>query len=208
MKNAALRSPSSFASLALGAGLTDGHATVVLRPVVPGGLAAELRGAVSGIRGVGAARVVRHEGDVLELEVSTVRPIALASELRTVLRRRIVTCSALAGRFVVVLDGNAAAPQLTTPRFDHRVASDFDRAMGFDSYVPAPAPAPRRRPAASPADRSAGRGAAAAAIPRRAAGPAAGLPVPAARPAAPSPLLPALARPAAPARPLALAAGR
>lgn len=185
MKNAAPQSPSSpFATLALGAGLTDGDAAVVLRPVGSAALAAELLAAVEGIRGVGLARIVRHDGDALELDLATTRPVALASELRTALRRRIVSCSAVAGRFVVVLDGDAARVDASRPRFDHRVASDFDRAMGFDAYA-APAATPRRATA------SAGR-----AVP----GPL-GL-------RAPASLLPALARPAAPLRPLALAAGR
>jgi len=167
MQNAAHLHPASPPPvLALrGAGLTDGAAALVVHPVRPGPGLDAVVSAVSAIRGVRCVSVNRHDGDTARLQVTTARPVALASELRVALRHSLAACTWAGGSFGIRLAGAAPATQATdAPRFDHRVASDFDRALGFDVYARQPVhavrgrePAPRHPPARPALNRAAGR---------------------------------------------------
>lgn len=133
------------------AGLTDGVATVVVRPVRTAAERDRLVARIGEVRGVGVAYAARHDGEVLTIGVTTTRPVALAGELRVAVRREVRSLTATAGRFDVQLAGRPAAPGTASrPRFDHRVASAADHALGLDRYPTAPAAASRGRRAPAP----------------------------------------------------------
>lgn len=164
MQNAALLHPAAPPGIQAlrGTGLTDGHAVLIVGPVSRRSELDGLVSSVASIRGVGYAYVERRDGDAAQVRVITARPVALASELRVALRGRVVACTWVGDRFEVRLAGHAPRTRdVGTPRFDHRVASDLDRALGFDVYDPAPTrrygrPVPTRPPARAALARHAG----------------------------------------------------
>lgn len=94
-------------------GLTRGDATVVLRPVQGPGHHAALTAAIRRIGGVRDTTTLALAGGELRLTVHVARPVTLASELRRVLHRGMVSCVARDGRFEVELARTAfrSAPE-------------------------------------------------------------------------------------------------
>ena len=97
------------------AGLTRGDVTVVLEPVRDRERAALVLAAVTRIGGVSSAIEETHDGRELVLAVRVGRPVPLASELRRVLPRDFVSCTASDRRFRVVLTDAPARPAAPPP---------------------------------------------------------------------------------------------
>ncbi|WP_026910940.1 PAS domain-containing protein [Patulibacter minatonensis] len=98
------------------ASLSRGDVVVRLHPVQGPRHADALGAAIRRIRGVAGATETAFDGTELELVVHVARPIALASELRRILHRDLVSCTLEQGVFRVEL--SAAAPRavaLTEP---------------------------------------------------------------------------------------------
>ncbi|MDO9409555.1 PAS domain-containing protein [Patulibacter sp.] len=92
------------------AGLTRGEVAVALRPVRTAEHAAALVATLGRIGGVRSATTTAHDGGELRLAVVVSRPVPLASELRRVLHRNLVSCTFRDGGFLVVLSPTAARP--------------------------------------------------------------------------------------------------
>jgi PAS domain S-box-containing protein len=83
--------------------LTIGDVGIVVRPVSSSAHLREILDAVSSIKGIDRAAVDRVHGDTAHVRAHADRPVALASELRSALRQRIVSCTAGEGQLVVEL---------------------------------------------------------------------------------------------------------
>ncbi|WP_026912377.1 PAS domain-containing protein [Patulibacter minatonensis] len=96
------------------AALSSGVAVVRVTGVRDDLHLATLRRAIAAIRGIGAVDV-RSEGEVPVLDVTTLRPVALASELRTVLGRQVVSCLAVDGQIELTVDPGHRGPHQGRP---------------------------------------------------------------------------------------------
>lgn len=131
--------PPGFGS----AGLTRGDVVVVLQPVRDRERASALIAAIGRISGVSAASEDAFDGRALQLSVRVGRPVALASELRRVLHRDIVSCTLADRRFTVVLTD--APPRAVDPpppaRGPVELAVPGPIAAATRRFRPQPAPA-------------------------------------------------------------------
>ncbi|MDO9410901.1 PAS domain-containing protein [Patulibacter sp.] len=120
--------------------LTIGDVGIVVRPISSSAQLRETLDAVSSIRGIDRAAVDRVHGDTAHLKAHAERPVALASELRSAFRQRVVSCTASEGRIVVELAGARPAPGADdaprTPRADGPPVTDGPRATDGPRVAP------------------------------------------------------------------------